>query len=250
MDVLRKDFLQKFEKPEKEFLKDKECLICLEPVDIEINQIVQLPCKCANSTYHIPCIIKLLQSGKKKNFCPHCKTKYKILLQQVVKPVFTQVYPQVYPVNPLIQSNYLIELEHAYKRNNFRHIMLVHLLSNTGMNIINICVFKIYPKYNIHPEFQVLMLFYLLKIFFNFCILMYSKSDIEKIESRLIFSYVYQTVMFGVLVCMLSKIKNNYFFTILLANNLLLIFADLAFRIITEYKMQNRVIQGELLAYQ
>ena len=164
------------------------------------------------------------------------------MLKPVVKPVFTHIYP--------VQNNYFVQVEQAYQINNFRHIMLIHLLSNTGMNIINICVFKIYPKYNIHPEFQVLMLFYLLKIFFNFCILMYSKGDIEKIESGLIFSYVYQTVVFGVLVYMLSKIKNNYFLTILLANNLLLVFADLAFRIITEYKMQNRVIQGELLAYQ
>ena len=39
--------LQNFEKPDKEFLYNKECLICLESVDVESQTIVKLPCKCA-----------------------------------------------------------------------------------------------------------------------------------------------------------------------------------------------------------
>ena len=56
--------LQKFKKPDAGFLQDKECLICLEPFDLESNKFVQLPCKCSNSVYHIDCIVKLINSQK------------------------------------------------------------------------------------------------------------------------------------------------------------------------------------------
>jgi hypothetical protein len=46
-------FLQNFEKPDESFLKDKECLICLENFDLESNKIVKLPCECSNSVYII-----------------------------------------------------------------------------------------------------------------------------------------------------------------------------------------------------
>jgi hypothetical protein len=36
-------------KPDKQFIEDKECLICLESVDIELSQIVKLPCQYDNS---------------------------------------------------------------------------------------------------------------------------------------------------------------------------------------------------------
>ena len=56
--------LDNFTKPDKEFIQDKECLICLESIDIETNKIVKLPCQCKYSVYHIICIIKLLHSGQ------------------------------------------------------------------------------------------------------------------------------------------------------------------------------------------
>ena len=218
--------LQRFIKPDKEFLKDKECLICLEPMDLEMNQIVKLPCGCANSAYHIPCIVKLLASGKNKNFCPHCKAEYNLLLQVV--PIHVPVpFPVVpLPVVPLPMT----------------HIMLVHLLSNTLMNIINICLSRSYPEYNLHAEFQVLMLFYFLKLFLNFCILAYAKTDIEKIQTGLVYSYVYQTVLFGFLIYILAKIKNDV--TALWVNNLLFGIIDFAFRFVLECKMRNRVVSG------
>jgi hypothetical protein len=71
------DSLQIFEKPDPNFLKDKECLICLEPMmDLEMNLIVKLPCGCANSAYHMNCILQLLESGKNKNFCPCVPCNY------------------------------------------------------------------------------------------------------------------------------------------------------------------------------
>lgn len=216
------DALQRFKKPEKDFLKDKECLICLEPIDLEMNQIVKLPCECANSAYHIPCIVKLLASGKNKNFCPHCKMEYNLLPKQHDVPVVP--FPVVpFPVVPLT------------------HIMMAHLLSNTLMNIINIAVSRSYPNYNKQPEFQVLILFYFLKLFLNFCMLVYAKNDIE---TALLYSYVYQTVLFGLLIYVLAKIKNDSFLTALLANNLLFGITDLAFRFVLECKMRNRVVSG------
>jgi hypothetical protein len=223
--------LQRFIKPDKEFLEDKECLICLEPMDLEMNQIVKLPCECANSAYHIQCIVKLLASGKNKNFCPHCKTEYNLLPKQhdVVVPFQVVPFPVVpfpvvpFPVVPLT------------------HIMMAHLLSNTLMNIINIAVSRSYPNYNKQPEFQVLILFYFLKLFLNFCMLAYAKTDIEKIETTLVYSYVYQTVLFGFLIYILAKIKNDSFLTALWVNNLLFGIIDFAFRFVLECKMRNRV---------
>ena len=215
---MEEEALQRFIKPDKEFLQDKECLICLEPMDLEMNQIVKLPCGCANSAYHIPCIVKLLASGKNKNFCPHCKAEY-IFLPQVVPVVSLPVVP-------------------------LTHIMMVHLLSNTCMNIINIAVSRSYPEYNRYAEFQVLMLFYFLKLFLNFCMLVYAKTDIEKIETTLVYSYVYQTVLFGFLIYILAKVKNDSFLTALWVNNLLFGMIDFAFRFVLECKMRNRVVSG------
>lgn len=220
---MEEEALQRFIKPDKEFLEDKECLICLEPMEQEMNQIVKLPCGCANSAYHIPCIVKLLASGNNKNFCPHCKAEY-IFLPQVVVPFPVVQVPL--PVVPLT------------------HVMMAHLLSNTLMNIINIAVSRSYPNYNLHAEFQVLILFYFLKLFLNFCILAYAKTNIEKIETALVYSYVYQTVLFGFLIYILAKIKKNSFLTALWVNNLLFGIIDFAFRFVLECKMRNRVLQS------
>ena len=213
--------LQNFEKPEPEFIKDKECLICLEPFDLEANQHVMLPCKCANSVYHIGCILLLLNSGQNKNFCPHCKTNYEIPL----------------PSQQLI----LRPIEQNLQVTNFTLILLIHILSNSIMNIANIVVARNAFKTNVVEALQLLLLLYFAKLFLNYCILMYSKSHIDKIEDSLVFSYFYQTVTFGILIYALSKMKNDNNFIILIANNVFLSFGDLAFRIIIEYRSQNTV---------
>ena len=238
--------LEKFKKPEKDFIQDKECLICLESLNldtkIETNKIVKLPCGCANSVYHISCIIKLLHSGENKNFCPHCKTKYEIPIVHVsvhhmqVVPVRYYEY-LVFQHNPEAQE----PLENPEQLKNFTHIMLFHILLNSVMNIINIVATKNHPDHNINPEIQVVMLFYFLKIFFNYCILLYSKNNISKIENSLAYSYVFQIVLFGLIIYTLTKIKYDYNLIILIINNILCNFIDLAFRIIVEYRMQNRV---------
>ena len=214
--------LQNFEKPEQGFIKDKECLICLEPFDLELNQYVMLPCKCANSVYHIGCILLLLNSGQNKNFCPHCKTNYNILMQNQILPNLTQMQ----------------EIQNL-QVTNFTHILVIHILSNSIMNIINIVVSRTSVETNVDEALQVLLMFYFCKLFFNYCILMYSKSHIEKIEDCLVFSYFYQIILFGLLIYSLTKMKTDINFIVLIINNVLLGFGDLTFRIIIECKMTN-----------
>jgi hypothetical protein len=223
--------LQQFEKPESGFIKDKECLICLEPFDLEANQHVMLPCKCANSTYHIGCIVLLLNSGQNKNFCPHCKANYEIPL------------PNHQLVN-LTQMQQRVEQQQNLQVTNFTHILVAHILSNSIMNITNIVAARTAVETNREEILQVLIMFYFCKLFFNYCILMYSKSHIDRIEECLVYSYTYQTVTFGILFYTLTKIKNDTNFIILIVNNVLLSFGDLAFRIIMEYRSQNTVAVG------
>ena len=227
--------LQQFEKPEPNFIKDKECLICLEVFDLEANHHVMLPCKCANSVYHIGCILLLLNSGQNKNFCPHCKGNYEISVQMPIPNQqlvnFTQIQQAV-----IQQQNLQVT--------NFTHVLVVHIISNSIMNITNIVVARNAFKTNVVEALQVLILFYFCKLFFNYCILMYSKSNIDRIEDCLVYSYTYQMVLFGFLIYALSKMKTDYNFVILILNNVFLGFGDLAFRIIIEYRIQNTVVVG------
>ena len=217
--------LQNFVKPKPDFIKDKECLICLDPFDLEANQHVMLPCKCANSTYHVGCIVLLLNSGQNKNFCPHCKANYEIPVplpnqQLIIRPNQQQQNLQV---------------------TNFTHILVVHIISNSIMNVTNIVAARTAVETNVDEALQLLILFYFGKLFFNYCILMYAKSHIDRIEDCLVYSYTYQMVTFGFLIYALTKMKNDSNFIILIVNNVLLSFGDLAFRIIMEYRMTNVV---------
>jgi hypothetical protein len=226
--------LQKFEKPDASFLKDKECLICLETFDLESNNnIVKLPCNCSNSAYHILCIVNLLHSGENKNFCPHCKTNYEIHLH-----VEMQIQVSNNQVLPYIVININHQVSNSSDDSN---ILICHIFSNSIMNFINICLSKLSIEYENIEELQVLMLFYVGKLFFNYCILMYSKGNIEKTEISLICSYVFQTVLFGLLVYLLTKINNDYKSIILLFNNILFSSLDLSFRLKKECKIRNTV---------
>ena len=70
---------------------------------------------------------------------------------------------------------------------------------------------------------------------------MYSKNNVNKIEDCLVYSYVFQIILFCFFVYALTKIKNDNNSTILIVNNVLLNLGDLTFRIIIEYKMRNTV---------
>lgn len=232
--------LQEFEKPDKSFLIDKECLICLESINIEALKIVKLPCGCSNSVYHIVCILKLLDSGKNKNFCPHCKTNYEIPLQQIQEIQQPVARHQVLPYN--VVNTEIAPPNREVQVKFFTQILVFHILTNSLMNINNIVISKICDGYNSQiEELQVSMLFYFCKLFFNYILLCYSKNNIVKIEDCLVCSYVFQTVLFGLLIYILTKIKNDNNSTLLLLNNLLLISVDLAYRIIKEYKRNTTV---------
>ena len=223
--------LQQFEKPEPSFIQDKECLICLEAFDLEALKNVMLPCKCSNSVYHIDCIVKFLQSGEHKNFCPHCKGKYEIPLEEQIQ--YQQIQEQI-----IINTN---QQNQEIQMTNFTQILVIHILSNSIMNVINIIVSRICAEYNGWTELQVLLLFYFCKLFFNYCILMYSKSNINKIEDCLLYSYVYQTVLFCFLIYALTKIKNESYSTMLILNNILFGVGDVVYRIIIENRLNNTV---------
>ena len=228
----RMEILKNFKKPDKDFLKDKECLICLESIDptkswmlasqldmepnklVKIEDLVKLPCGCANSAYHIGCVLLLLNSGQNKNFCPHCKTFY-----QVNPPPITR---RAEIENALIQTR------------KFAHILMFHLLSNSIMNCINIIALMNHSEYNIKIELKALMPFYLCKLVFNYGILSYSKNNLDKIETGLFCSYSFQTILFGLLIYALSKVKNNYCSGILISNNILCVVVDIGFRIYME----------------
>ena len=123
----------------------------------------------------------------------------------------------------------------------FTHILVCHIISNSIMNIINIVVSRDWVKVSSLPELQVLILFYFCKLFFNYVILMYSKNNIIKIEDCLIYSYVFQIILFCFFIYALTKIKNDINSTVLIVNNVLLNIGDLTFRIIIEYKIRNTV---------
>jgi hypothetical protein len=192
-------------------------------VDLELVNIVKLPCGCANSAYHIGCLLIMLNSGQNKNFCPHCKAVYQI-------------------VDPIPLPNFVAE--NAIQNRKFTEIMLFHLFTNSLMNVFNISISIDNKKYNNSIQMRVLMPFYFLKIIFNYFFLSHSKNDLSRIETGLLYSYFYQTVLFGILIYAFAKNYNdndNYNSVILLMNNILFVIIDLVFRIVMEYRIANRV---------
>jgi len=211
--------LHKFNKPDKNFLKDKECLICLESINLELQQLVKLPCNCANCVYHIKCIVQLLNSGQNKNFCPHCKINYTLTQREEE--------PQLHVIN----NNGRIRM--------FVTILYVHILSNSIMNVINISESKDYPQEDANIVSKILVMCSFLKLIINAYIVVKVKGEVEKIEHYLSFSYAFQTLLFILFICLLSSIKRDYDSIVLLINNIFFYFGDLLFRIAMEFRVLN-----------
>lgn len=205
--------LQNFEKPDKEFLYNKDCLICLESVDVESQLICKLPCKCANSVYHISCILLFLNSGENKTFCPHCKTNYELR----------------------VEPEHVIQID-PEPSNDLKLILVIHILSNSIMNVANISLSDIVPNFDNYVELKVLLFFYYLKLFTNYFIIFYSKTHVEKIQAGLAFSYIFQIVLFGFLIYSLVKLNNMECSVFFLLNNIFFILVDLCVRVIVECK--------------
>jgi hypothetical protein len=218
------NIFNKFKKPGKEFITDKECLICLESFDIESQQLVQLPCECANSVYHINCITQLLKSGQNKNFCPHCKRKYTIISQPIVSPI---------ALVPPVNDNGRIRM--------FVTILYVHILSNSIMNVINISESREYPQEDANIVSKLLLICYFCKLLVNICIVCKIRANTEKITSYLRLSYTIQTLLFILFICLMSSVKKDYNSILLIINNIFFYFGDFVFRIALEYKTTNIV---------
>ena len=216
---------QNFKKPDKDFIIDKECLICLESFDLESQQLVQLPCKCANSVYHTTCITLLLKSGQNKNFCPHCKINYTIMSSTIVLEHIA--------LAPVVNDNGRIRM--------LVTILYVHILSNSIMNVINIAESREYPQEDANIVSKLLLICYFCKLLVNICIVCKIRANIEKIESYLSLSYTIQTLLFILFICLMSSVKKDYNSIALIINNSFFYFGDFAFRIALECKMMNIV---------
>jgi len=223
--------LQLYKKPDKDFLKDKDCLICFETIDLEAPKIVKLPCGCANSVYHIHCIVRLLGSGENKNFCPHCRGKYEINIRQAV-PVITV------PINNATMNAATVNARTQL----LSYVMMVHILSNSVMNIINVGMSKDYPDNNrVNIVSKILLVSFLCKIIINAGIMINLKSNIDKLEHHLCLSYTVQSFIFVMLVCLICMIKNDFVTVMMLVNNIFFGLTDIGFRVTLEYKRVNRV---------
>jgi hypothetical protein len=138
----------------------------------------------------------------------------------------------------LAQINQEIRYQQITK---FTEILIIHSLSNSVMNVINVIATRVCVDYDSSTELQVLMLIYFFKIFFNYWIFVYSKNSIQKIEDCLIYSYAFQLILFGFFIYMLNKIKNDSKTTVIIINNVLFSFADFVYRKSIENKMINTV---------
>ena len=223
--------LQLYKKPDKDFLKDKDCLICFETIDLEEAKIVKLPCGCANSVYHIHCIVHLLGSGENKNFCPHCRGKYEINIRQAF-PVIDV------PINDVTMNAATVNARTQL----LSYVMMVHILSNSVMNIINVGMSKDYPDNNrVNIVSKMLLVSFLCKIIINAGIMINLKSNIDKLEHHLCLSYTVQSFIFIMLVSLVCMIKNDFVTVMMLVNNIFFGLTDIGFRVALEYKRENRV---------
>ena len=163
------------------------------------------------------CIKQMLQSGENKNFCPYCKTIYKINTESVT---LVAVVPQ--PKHTTC-------------------ILFVHILSNTLMNIINISMSEDYENNRADVMSKILTICYFCKMLVNICIIIHLKNNAEQMKSKLDLSYAIQTVLFVSLIVMLSLTEFDFKSGMMLVNNVFFCFGDLAFRITVERKCINRV---------
>ena len=198
--------LKDFDKPDLEIIKDNECLICLDSLNQENKEIVKIPCECSNSTYHIECITKLILSGEKKNFCPHCKTKYEILSKEMK-----------------IKKQQFIALYKDFQSKSHLWIMLYHVVINS---IINITSGHILLN---EKNLKTLSYGYFIKLIINFSIGLYSKYNPTQVFGLIRYSEFCQIILFIILISNYSKIL-KYNFIILVICNIFFCFVDKVLR--------------------
>ena len=178
--------LQDFDKPNLEIIKDNECLICLDSLNQENKEIVKIPCGCANSTYHIECITKLILSGENKNFCPHCKTKYEILSKEMK-----------------IKKQKFIEMYKDFENKSHVWIMLYHVVISSIIDITSGIVLSNEKK------LKILSYVYFIKLLINISIGIYSHYKPKQVYRIIRYSEYCQIILFIGLVCNYDKILRS-----------------------------------------
>jgi hypothetical protein len=243
--------LKKFEKFDKDFVKDfvkdKDCLICLESFDTEsfdtesfdtesfdtesLNKLVKLPCNCNNSVYHIKCIVRFLQSGINKNFCPHCKKEYYINQHNNG------------PINQELQNeeNNDVNRENNIVRPELLFTYLFHIITNTFLNIFNIAISTEYKNNKKKFISDGLLILFYIKLLLNCYIIMKVKDDKTKIQDYLYYSYVFQILIFSLLVYFYYITSTNINSVALLINNIIFCLGDLLYRLNIHYKILRRI---------
>ena len=197
---------------------NKECIICLE--SLESQKIVSLPCKCSNSVYHVACISQLLLSGENKNFCPHCRQKYEVVPHAVL------------PTEPRAEQPAEQRPDADIESRKLTYIYVVHILTNSFMNVVNIGMSNDYENAETNIISKILLILYFCKIVINVCIIVHTKSDLEKIKKSLTLSYTIQTIMFILLICLLATTKKRTATDwLLFGNNVVFCFGDIIVRI-------------------
>lgn len=214
--------LRDFDKPDLEIIKDNECLICLESLNQENKEnkedkeIIKIPCGCANSTYHIECITKLILSGENKNFCPHCKTKYEILSKEMK-----------------IKKKQIIEMYKDFENKSHLWVMLYHIIISSIIDITSGIILSDEKK------LEILSWVYFTKLIINFSIGLYSKYNPPQVYKLIRYSEYSQCILFIVLVYNYNKIL-KYNFVILIVANIFFSFVDIILR---KLLMSNRIIE-------
>jgi hypothetical protein len=213
-------FFQTFPKPERTSLVDKECIICFESLDNELDKIVELPCKCSNAVYHVDCIVRLLESGENKNLCPYCRAIF---------PNRNNNNNNNNPPQEVVRGPIpLDERKLAY-------IFIIHIFTNTLMNLISIGMLDdIYTNTIKNVVCKILIASFFSKVVFNAFLLFTLKYYRENLNSHISASYSLQTIIFVLLVCFLSSVRMNFRLGFLLANNLFFCIGDIFFRISIE----------------
>ncbi len=86
-----------------------------------------------------------------------------------------------------------------------------------------------------------MLICYFFKLLVNAWIIFKVKANTEKIESYLSLSYTIQTLLFILLICLLSSVKKDFNSIILIINNVFFYFGDLTFRIALDCRNLNRI---------
>ncbi len=230
MEKQLEEYFKEF--PVPSVLNELHCMVCLDNFDFESNKkFIKLPCDCANSVYHIDCLIQWILSGPNKNHCVHCGVKYLI---PDLSPSQTQNQnPSAITrrQNEIIQR--INDSKKEIKLNYAMYKLSSHIFLNTVLNIIN---FSYIFSQRANLELKILALAHLLKLFSNFIAISVVKRNFGYINTKLFISFAFQ-FMIMVYVILLNN-KSSLF---LLLSQIGFVLLDLIVTVIINYNCEVKV---------